>query len=184
MQSTTAGPVTVERTSWDDAKAREQAGEDAFGWDAYRQECVRVNITSKPSIKDLADAGAARRTYGYPDPQGVCRVWLLSNGRGINLHPAILTRDTMEPAGFKPAPEIDLASKNPDGSWKYELLEAATISVTHGLGRGLPNWTKEMSPLECAPRSPKVDPAHCAFSESTLISETISSMLIAFAGPP
>jgi hypothetical protein len=44
MQSTTAGPVTVERTSWEDAKAREQAGEDAFGWDAYRQECIRVNM--------------------------------------------------------------------------------------------------------------------------------------------
>ena len=165
MRSTSAGPVTVDCTSWDDAKAREQAGEAAFKYVARKGECVRVIISSKPSINNLLDAGAARCTYGYPDPEGVCRVWLRSSGRGISLHPEILTHDTMEPAGFSLAPEIDIMAKNPDGTLKYETYEVTEIEDAHDLHCGLPNWTKKMSPLQCAPRSPRPRPGPAAAPE-------------------
>ena len=75
MQSRTVGNVTVERTSWEDGKAREQAGEALFGWDTYLKQFVRMKTTGQASTKDLIDAGVVHVLL----KNGVCFLWLSTN---------------------------------------------------------------------------------------------------------
>ena len=134
-QCSVSGPVTVERAAW-----RDVAPEEGFGWDAYRQQCVRVTVAEAANLKDLVRAGALRIAYGSPDAQDVCRAWLVSTARAYSVDLSLIDHDTMRPAGFEAAQELNTSD--------LTLLDAATCTVTHGIGRGLRNWTKRIPQRE------------------------------------
>ena len=149
MPTRTSGPVTVVRTTLDEARAIErQEGTRCFGWDAWARKWVRVSIEAPGATPaDLLKAGAVRCNYGHPDPPGVCRVWSVA---AIPDHQARSNVDllVMRPAGFERVAELDTSH--------MELLEAATYAAKWSLckewdaaaGRwkseGLANWCKTM----------------------------------------
>ena len=51
-QYSVSGPVTVERAAWRDVAP------EGFGWDAYRQQCVRVNAKHKTIRREPRLTGA------------------------------------------------------------------------------------------------------------------------------
>jgi len=129
--TTVSGNVTVIRTTW--AKAVE--AKMRFGWDYWAKESVRVTINGEASVADLIKSGAARINFA----NGECRVWLCA------FIPDAQTRSNvdhmiMRPTGFAPAPELDTSH--------MQLLEATEAIKLYSIGKGLKNWTKQMTLAE------------------------------------
>ena len=135
----TCGHVSLTHTK--DKKVADRAQDEdglAFGRDRYHQKHVRLTINGPASVVDVVKAGAVHVSFGYPDPAGICRIWLpywVSDYQTL-----VILCSIVESAGFAPAPEVNASS--------MELLECANLVVRYGLGYKLKNWTKRMTEAE------------------------------------
>ena len=82
-------------------------------------------------------------------PTLITKIWITSRGSiyspfrtltAYSVDLSVLDHDTMRPAGFEVAQELNTSD--------LTLLDAATCTVTHAIGRGLRNWTKRMPQRE------------------------------------